>query len=488
MTTVPYRRSTVPTDTGVGILHLGLGAFHRAHQAVYTEDAIDAAGGDWAIEAVSMRNPAVSEALNAQNGRFTLIERHPNGPRLREIGVIRGAQCLATDPAPVLVRFADPNVHIVTVTVTEKGYGYVPGTRALDENHAAVAHDLSNPDTPQGMVGTIVAGLNHRRTAGQSGLTVMACDNLPSNGRVLRSLVLEFAGRRDSALATWIDQTCRFPDSMVDRITPASTQATYDLAQQVTGQADLGAVETEPFLQWVIEDDFAGPRPAWEQAGAVLVRDVAPFETMKLRMLNGAHSLIAYMGTIGGLSAVRDVMAIPELARLVRAHMGFAAETLRPLPGFDSASYADALIKRFANPSIEHLCQQIAMDGSQKLPQRIFAPARARLNQGQDISTFAFTTAVWLRHVQATSKPGSAHALNDPIAPEMTAAIRAARGDAAACITGIAALPGLASYDLFGDSHWTDAVTAALRDLMHNDLRRVVSGMEFSGQSAIQRR
>ncbi len=466
-----WKRSTLPADLGIGILHLGLGAFHRAHQAAFTEDAIAAAGGDWGIAAVSMRNPALANTLTAQRGRYGLIERHPDGPRLSEISVIREALSLPDDPVSVLARFADPGLHIVTITVTEKGYGVAPGSRDLDPAHPAIAHDLTAPGAPRGLIGVIAAGLARRRDAGLGGLTLMSCDNLPDNGELLRALVLAFTHRTDPTLAHWIEAECRFPNAMIDRITPAPTDDTRRLAQRITGHADAAAVETEPFRQWVIEDAFAGPRPRWDSAGAQIVADVAPFETMKLRMLNGAHSLIAYVGVIGGFAAVRDVMAQPRLARLVARHMADAATTITPTEGLDTHQYAEALSARFANPAIDHRCIQIAMDGSQKLPQRIFTPALLRLRRGLKVDSFAFATAAWLRHVELAPSGGP----DDPMRRELRGAM--ARGDAGACVAAIGGLPGLSGQELFADPGWSDAVAGHLGRLRDRGLSGAVDAL-----------
>ncbi len=473
----PYRQSDLPAGLATGILHLGLGAFHRAHQAAYTEDAIAAKGGDWGIEAVSMRNPALADVLNRQDCRYTLVERHPDQPRMRAISVIRRAHFLPGDPGLVTGRMADPGIHLVTVTVTEKGYGFVPGSRLPDPDHPAIAHDLAHPETPLGLIGVIARGLALRRAAGGGGMTLMSCDNLPSNGKMLCDLTVAFADRLDPGLARWIGDTCRFPDSMVDRITPAVTPATSAMVRQVTGHGDPAAVETEPFVQWVIQNSFAGPRPAWESAGALIVDDVTPFERMKLRMVNGPHSLIAYMGTIAGLSAVRDVMAVPELARLARRHMDCAAGTLPPLGGFDADAYADALVARFANPAIDHRCQQIAMDGSQKLPQRIFAPALAGLERGQDVGCFAFATAAWLRHIETRSDGEGASGLNDPMAVGLAAAMAAGGSDPLACVRAVGGLAALATQGLFDRPQWCDLVAGFLSSLRDRDIRDVAGSM-----------
>lgn len=458
--------SPLPDTLGIGILHLGLGAFHRAHQAAYTQDAIAAAGGDWGIEAVSMRNPTLADVLTQQAGRFTLIERHPEGPQLLDMTVIRNAFALPGNAARLAARMADPALHIMTITVTEKGYGADIGARALNRADPAIAQDLSTPDAPpQSLIGHLVAGLAARRDAGGTGLTLMSCDNLPDNGTFLSALVLEFAQATRPDLTDWIAQQCRFPNSMVDRITPAASQETFAIAQQALGAPDPAAIETEPFRQWVIQDNFAGPRPAWETAGAQIVADVAPFEAMKLRLLNGSHSLMAYLGALAGKPAVRDVMGDADLLRVIRTHMDLAAQTLPHVPGLDPDSYRDALIERFSNPAIDHRCLQIAMDGSQKLPQRIFAPAQLQLNHGRGIATFALAVAAWIRFAAGAPEKGTPLPLDDPLADDIRAALGAAGSDAAAQVAAMAGLPGLAHQEVLENAGFCACVATLLRRL-----------------------
>lgn len=289
-----------PSEHGTGIVHLGVGAFHKAHQAMYTDTALAAAGGDWRITGVSLRGTAAADALNPQHGLYTLVERGPDGTRGRVIAAIDRVIAATRDRAAVLDAMTDPATRIVSLTVTEKAYGIDRAAGAVDPSHPAIAADLADPRAPAGAVGLIVEALRRRRAAGARPFTALCCDNLPDNGGLLRTGVLDFAGRIDPELRRWIEDEGRFPATMVDRITPAATEATLGAAEDLTGCRDLAAVETEPFTQWVIEDRFADGRPAWELGGALFVDDVAPFERMKLRMLNGSHSMLAYAGFLSG--------------------------------------------------------------------------------------------------------------------------------------------------------------------------------------------
>lgn len=399
-----------------GIVHLGFGAFHRAHQAVYTDAALEADFGDWGIIGVSLRSSGMIRDLKAQDHLFSVTSRSADVTEIQVVGSVVGGLSATEQREDLLTRLADPAIRIVSMTVTEKAYGIDPRTGGLDRAHPAIAEDLLNPATPVGVIGVIVEGLARRHTAGVLPFTVLCCDNLPTNGRVVRRLVTEMAAARDSALADWIGEHGAFPSTMVDRIVPAGTAETHQRAAERLGAQDTLALETEPFLQWVIEDNFVSGRPTWEAGGALLVETVEPYEKMKLRMLNGAHSLIAYLGQIRGLAYVRDVMAVPECRGLVERYMRAAAGTLDPVPGIDLEVYREQLLARFTNPTIAHKTRQIAMDGSQKLPQRTFFPAVDDLAAGGDGEMFAYATAVWIAYLlQAT-------ALDDPRSDELKAA------------------------------------------------------------------
>lgn len=448
-----------PEDHAPGIVHLGLGNFARAHLLAYTDQALALRGGDWRVTGVSLRGTTVADSLMPQDGRYTLITRSAQ-VSARVIGAL--AEVLAGPDVSVraLAAMAAPACRIVSLTVTEKGYG-ITSAGVLDRSHPAVRADLAIPATPVGVIGLIVAALSMRRGAGLGGFSVLSCDNLSHNGQKLRAAVLEFAAETHGAdLADWIEAKVRFPATMVDRITPASTPATVETARHLTGYQDLAAVETEPFSQWVIEDDFCAGRPAWEQTGALFVRDVAPYEQMKLRMLNGAHSMLAYSGQLVGRAYVRDVMANPEHAVLVRVHLAAAAATVRGL-SLDLGAYASALTDRFANPAIAHATAQIAMDGTQKLPQRITAPALESLAAGTPVRPFAFALAAWLAWLARRDTEGRLGPLDDPKAAALTAAIKP-QTTASGLVSAVARVcPDILPPNLSGG-----AFGAALRELL----------------------
>jgi fructuronate reductase len=441
-----------------GIVHIGLGAFHRAHQAVYTDDALAAEFGAWGIVGASLRSVEIAQELRAQDCLYSVVTRAPSGDHARVVGAILDAIPATQERAGLLALMSSPAIRVVTTTVSEKGYGIDPATGGLDTAHPSVSADLANPQAPAGVIGLIVEALARRRQAGLQPFTVLCCDNLPSNGRVVRRLTLEMAERRDPALGAWIAAEGRFPSSMIDRIVPAATEQTRDLAARLVGASDAMALETEPFTQWVIEDDFVSGRPAWEAGGALFVSDVGPYEKMKLRMLNGAHSLIAYLGQLHGLEFVRDVMAAPDHAARVRRHMDEAAATLDPVRGVDLAHYRDQLLARFASPAIAHRTVQIAMDGSQKLPQRIFAPAMDALASGGDADGFAYVTALWLAYLRRTPRP------DDPRVAELCAAAETSLAGGAPSAPFFA-VPGLFPAALIEARNWRARIDSHLADL-----------------------
>jgi len=471
-TTQPTGGAALPDYTpdahGTGIVHLGAGAFFRAHLAAYTDAALAASGGDWRICAVALRSRDLAQTLGAQDGRFTLIERAATGPTARVIASV--ANVIAADPKAALAAMSDPRTRIVSLTVTERGYGIDRMSGGADTSHPAVSADLANPGEPAGVLGLLAAALDRRRMAGVSPFTVLCCDNLPENGKLLRGAVIDFARRNNPDLAAWISKHVAFPCTMVDRITPAPTAATRAEAARLTGCSDLAAIETEPFHQWIIEDHFPTGRPDWAAMGALLVKDVAPYETMKLTMLNGAHSMLAYAGVMAGHRYVRDVMADRDLSRLVRRHLHAAMGLLPPLPDIDLNTYATDLEMRFSNLEIAHETRQIANDGTEKLPQRLLAPALACLDCGQEIRPFAFAVAGWMRYALGYDDGGRPYPLNDPRADEIRAAVANYTTDAPGTVAALQALPGLFPPRLAASQAWTKAVTDALAVMLSHGM------------------
>ncbi len=372
-----YDRSAVTE----GIVHLGVGAFHRAHQAVYVDDCLAAGERDWGIAGISLRSPDTRDALSPQDGLYTVVTRSGAGDELRVVGALGALLVAPEDPAAVLARLADPGVRIVTLTVTEKAYLRGPAGD-LDAGHPDIAWDVRNPERPRSALGFLAGALATRRKAGAMPFTVLCCDNLPANGATVRNLMLQFAEMKGGDFGRFIADDVAFPSTMVDRIVPATTDDDRARVSSALGVEDAWPVMTEPFMQWVVEDHFGAGRPRWDGFGVTMVRDVQPFEEMKLRLLNGAHSSIAYLGLLTGHETVSAAFSDPDIRGFVDRLWAEAIPTLPKDAGLEPQSYTAALAERFANPALVHRTAQIAMDGSQKLPQRILSTARARLEAG----------------------------------------------------------------------------------------------------------
>ena len=385
----------------VGIVHFGIGAFHRAHQAWYTDRAMDAGDRDWAIMGVSLRSAGVAEQMNPQDGLYTVVERSSAGDAARLIGSVREVLVGPRDPAAIAARLAAPTTHIVSLTITEKGY-----CRAPD---GSLDHALAG----EGSIYRYLAdAMGARRAAGTAGFTLLSCDNLSGNGEQLERLMGEYLDRHAPDLRAWFDAECTCPSTMVDRIVPATAPEDLAALEARLGLRDEAAVMTEPFSQWVIEDRFAGPRPRWEAVGAQLVADVMPYETAKLRMLNGAHSALAYLGLERGHTFVHQAIADPALRPLIERLMrDEAATSFVAAPGQDLGAYATDLLARFANPALNHRLAQIAMDGSQKIPQRWLATLADHRANGTRCPAILAALGAWLRHVRGDQRP-----VDDPLA------------------------------------------------------------------------
>jgi Mannitol-1-phosphate/altronate dehydrogenases len=410
-------------DQAKQIVHLGMGAFTRAHQAVFTEDAIAATGEAWRIISVSMRSSAVREQLAPQDHLFTVTSKGEGEPETRLVRCVGDIIVAPESPATVVSAIADARTHIVTLTVTEKGY-HLSSAHPDEARDPLLYDDLANA-VPLTIYGFLAQALQQRMTDGLPGLTILSCDNLAENGTRLKHMLLKVLASADPALADWCETNCTFPCSMVDRIVPATQPGDIDALEARIGVRDEAAVFTEPFRQWVIENRFAGPRPAWDAAGAEIVADVGPYETAKLRMLNGAHSALAYLGLAKGLELVSQAIADPEIGLLVgRLMRDEAAASFIPAPGQDLAAYAASLEARFTNPALPHRLAQIAMDGSQKIPQRWLATLADRQAQGLSSPATLKALAAWIVHVR-----GDNPYVSDPRARTMAAAWQTAGRD-----------------------------------------------------------
>jgi fructuronate reductase len=462
-----------PAALGSGIVHIGCGAFHRAHQAVYTEQALAADYGNWGIIGASLRQQSASDLLRAQNGLYTVLTKGKAETSAMVIGCMRDVIHTPSDPTLLPMVISAPEIRVVSLTVTEKGYCLQPSDGTLDFSHPDISVDLRRPHIPVSAVGTLFAGLHARRLAHGRPLTVLCCDNLQHNGQLLKRLTLAFADAVDTGTARWIADNITFPDTMVDRIVPATTASTLAEARELLGMEDRAAVWGEPFKQWVIQDNFAADRPLWEAAGAQLVPDVTPYEQMKLRLLNSSNSLLAYLGYLGGDEYICEAIRAPGYADLTRRFMTEeAAPTLAMPPGQDLAAYQAQLLERFANSALPHRCYQIAMDGSQKLPQRLLCIVRDNLAAGRSVRFSALIVAAWMRYVGGMDEAGKPIAVQDPMASQLR---EAAQGDASSVVDRMLALHSVFGEDLPRSAIFRQELVKALGCLQRDGSRRTVA-------------
>jgi fructuronate reductase len=467
-----YDRGAIAT----GIVHLGLGAFQRAHQAMYTEAALNAGDHRWGIVGASLRAPSVRDALKPQDGLYTLAVRGAEGERLQVVGAIKDVLVAPENPEALLTALTHPDVMIVTLTVTEKGYCYDPATTTIDERHPDIVHDVGHPAQPRSVPGFLVEALRQRHEARMPGFTVLCCDNLPHNGRTVAGIMSRFAELRDKALAGFIRNEVLFPSTMVDRITPATTGEDRAAVSARLGFEDAAPVITEPFSQWVIEDRFArGLRPDWSIAGAEFVSDVAPYENMKLRLLNGSHSTLAYLGYLAGYETVSDTMKDRNYRRLAEAVMDDAATTLKMPPGADVEAYKRALLDRFENPALRHRTWQICMDGSQKLPQRLLGTIRDRLGASAPINRLVMGVAGWMRYVTGIDEQGRPIDVRDPLAARLRAIADEAGLVAERLAPALFDVREIFTAELGSDPRFRAAVTQALARIIAKGAKAAVA-------------
>jgi fructuronate reductase len=454
-----YDRSQVTA----GVVHLGIGAFHRAHQAVMFDDALAAGDLRWGIRAVSLRSPGVRDQMMPQDGLYHLLVRNGADVAARIIGAVLDVTVAPEDPAAVVDMLAHPDTHIVTLTVTEKGYKLDPASGALLADDPQLAADIASLDGPVTAPGYLVAALAKRRARGLPPFTAISCDNLPRNGHRLRGAVIALAQRHDPALAEWIAQNCAFPETMVDRIVPATTANDIAALARDSGVTDQALVKTEPFTQWVIEDRFSGPRPDFGP-GVQITAAVAPWEEAKLRLLNGAHSAIAYLGGLAGIAHVHEVLHHASMRAFVERLWDEAETTLSPPAELNIAAYRRDLMARFDNGALMHRTHQIAMDGSQKLPQRLLATIADRRAGGQDVDALALGVAAWIRWQAGVDDLGVAHVVDDPLADRI-AALLGAQSDAAGRVRAILGQDAIMPAALRDDPAFADLLTTHLANL-----------------------
>ena len=458
------------------IVHLGCGAFHRAHQALYTHHLLESTDSDWGICEVNLmpgNDRVLIENLKKQQLLYTVAEKGAESTELKIIGSMKEALHPEIDGCDGILRaMTRPQTAIVSLTVTEKGYCTDAASGQLDLNNPLIQHDLAHPATPKSAIGYIVEALRLRREEGLNAFTVMSCDNVRENGHVAKVAVLGLAQARDPQLAAWIEENVTFPCTMVDRIVPAATPETLQEIADQLGVYDPCAIACEPFRQWVIEDSFVNGRPEWDKVGAQFVEDVVPFEMMKLRMLNGSHSFLAYLGYLAGYAHINECMedaAFREAAR--RLMLNEQAPTLR-IKDVDLTAYADSLLERFANPALQHRTWQIAMDGSQKLPQRMLDGIRVHLERKTPWPLLAMGVAGWIRYVSGTDERGNAIDVRDPLSEKIRAIVDASSD--AGRVNAILGLNEVFGHDLAQNGTFVDAVSQAYQRIARHGARQAV--------------
>jgi fructuronate reductase len=454
MRTPTYSRNGVP-----GVVHLGLGAFHRAHQALVFDDMLGRGDRRWGVLGVAMHNPALADALLAQDGLYAVQIASSAGTHWHIGGAIWRTCVAARERAKVVESIAAPGTRWVTLTVTEKGYG--------DE-----------------LAALLVSGLSARRVAGGTGLTIASCDNLSGNGRKLKALCVSAARAIDPVLADWIETRCAYPDSMVDRIVPAATAQRMAAAAQAMGLTDLAALGTEAFWEWVIERHFvdATDAEALTAVGVTVVDNVGPFEEAKLRMLNGSHSAMACIGAVAGLPVISDCIAQADVRRFVHGLMTF--EVGPQLKRSDWPNYRDALISRFANPALQHSVHQIATDSSQKIPQRWVPTALDAIRAGQTVDRLAFAAAAWMRFCLGQDELGNGYTISDPLAGQTQTLARAHAADAAATVNALGRLTAVWGDELPGKPQWLTQVAAHLQRIQSRGMLAALAAIPETTSSA----
>jgi mannitol 2-dehydrogenase len=462
-----------------GILHIGVGNFHRAHQAVYLDDLFNAGRNlDWALIGAGIRagDGAMRQALEPQDWLTTVVELEPGANIARVTGGMIGFVPVNEDGSAIVHALDDPALRIVSLTVTEGGYCIDPATGAFNSEHPDIVYDAAHMDTPRGVFGVLLAALRRRRDHRLAPFTVMSCDNIPHNGQVARDAVVGLADLVDPALAAYVREQVAFPNSMVDRITPSTTDRERAILAERFGIQDNWPVFCEPFRQWVLEDNFPTGRPALEEVGVTFTSHVAAFELMKLRILNGGHATIAYPAGLLGIHFVHDAMADP----LVRGFLD-KLETdeiipcVPPVPGVDLQDYYQLIARRFANPDVGDTIPRLALDGSNRQPKFILPSTRDRLQAGADVRGLALESALWCRYCAGTTDAGEPFTLDDPNANRLIPAALAAKDN-----------PGsfLNLRDIFGDvadaplfrSRFEAALNSLWRDGTRATLQRYLSG------------
>jgi len=427
------------------IVHIGVGGFHRAHQAVYLDDLLGQGLTDWSLCGVCLlpHDKRMYDTMKSQDCLYTVVEQSSAGNNARVIGSITNILFAPENPQAVIEKMASPECRIVSLTITEGGYYVNSGTGEFDASHPDIQHDLANPGTPKCAFGFLAAALEQRRKNGLPPFTLMSCDNMQSNGDVFKKMFLAFAKLRSPELAQWLTEKAAFPNSMVDRITPATTDEHRVMVKESFGIGDGWPVVTEPFKQWVIEDHFCNGRPAWEKVGAQMTQEVLPYEKMKIRLLNASHQALCYIGMLVGHQFAHETMENRRIRTIVERMMDDeATPTLSPVPGVDLTEYKKTLIERFANPAIRDQLSRIGTEGSARIPKFVLPIVADQLAQQKKITMCAFTIAAWFRYLTGVDDNGKKMPIIEPMEAKVCPLAKQGGADPK---------PMLSLHELFGE-------------------------------------
>ncbi|WP_413988204.1 mannitol dehydrogenase family protein [Labrys okinawensis] len=462
------------TKLAIGMAHIGVGAFHRCHQGEFTDDMLEARFGPWGVVGINLRPPLLTDILAPQDGLYSRTLREGTIAETRVIGALRKVIDVR-DPADgeaAISALAAPQIKVVTMTLTEKGYCHIPSSGTLDWSRPDIIRDREGASPPASALGLLAAALERRRQTGGGGLTLISCDNVPGNGALLRSVLTAFIAAQLSPLASWIETNVAFPSTMVDRIAPAPMAEDLVSASEAIGLRDEAAVVGEPFRQWVIDDRFAADHPPWDLAGAQFVADVTPYELIKMRVLNAAQSTLSHLGALLGHAFSFQAADDPVLAPLVRRMLvRETAGTLPNAPGMEISAYIDTSLSRIANSAIRHRCHQIGTDGSQKIVQRLLNPLRGRLAAGHAPGLLALAVASWLAYVLCGARRhGARWQPNDPMAAGVIAIGEQGGDDFDGLARALIGIEQVFGSDL-RDSTAVPAIAMHLRGLLGGDVR-----------------
>ena len=456
---------------GQSIMHVGVGGFHRAHQALYTDDLLRQ-GGDsiWGYCGVGLltHDARIRDVMRSQDCLYTLVERSLEGDKARIIGSIVNFLFAPDDPQKVIEQMASPQTRIVSLTITEGGYYIDQSTGELDDKHPDIQYDLAHPHEPRCSFGYLLEALDRRRLRGLAPFTLMSCDNIQSNGEVAKKMLMPFAELRDPVLRNWMAEKCPFPNSMVDRITPATTDEHRALVKEKFGIDDGWPVMTESFKQWVIEDHFGQGRPAWESVGAQMTTDVLPYEKMKLRLLNASHQALCYIGMLLGYQLVHETMEDQDIRKLVEKMMDDeVTPLLSEVPGVNLTDYKKTLIERFANPAIRDQLSRIGIYGSSGIPKFLLPSLEEQLQRGGPIKQMSFTIASWFRYLTGLDESGKEMPMLDPMAKTLRERAKAAGRNAAQLL----AMPEVFNENLANSPALIKEVSDTLRSFYEEGAR-----------------